>query len=65
MSVDGKAKAIEAAYLAIEAANSWNLTEKEKSYLCDHVFQTALKDTREDGTVRKESQYPNPKVVVN
>jgi hypothetical protein len=59
-----KRAAIAAAEAAIARANSFFLTEKEKSYLCDHVFQTALGNTSNDGTVLPEHQYPKPRVVL-
>jgi hypothetical protein len=53
--------ALQAAFDAIQAANSHGLTEEEKSFLCDWVFETAPRDTENDGTVAPEHQYPKPK----
>jgi hypothetical protein len=49
--------ALQAAFDAIQAANTYGLTEQEKSFLCDWVFETAPCDTADDGTVSEESQY--------
>jgi hypothetical protein len=45
MNSPEKQLALQAAFDAIQAANVFGLTEREKSFLCDHVFQTALRDT--------------------
>jgi hypothetical protein len=58
--MNAKAKAMQHAFAAISEANKWGLSEQEKSFLCDHVFQTALRDTADDGTVAPEHRYPKP-----
>jgi len=55
-----KQTALQAAFDAIQAANTHGLTEEEKSFLCDWVFETAPHDTADDGTVEPEHQYPKP-----
>jgi hypothetical protein len=55
-----KQSALQAAFDAIQAANKCGLTEEEKSFLCDWVFETAPRDTENDGTVAPEHQYPKP-----
>jgi hypothetical protein len=55
-----KQLALQAAFDAIQAANTYGLTEQEKSFLCDWVFETAPRDTENDGTVAPEHQYPKP-----
>jgi len=52
-----KQRALQAAFDAIQVANKYGLTEKEKSFLCDWVFETAPRDTARDGTVPEDSQY--------
>ena len=59
-----KAAAMQAAFDAIAEANQYELSELEKSYLCDHVFQTARCDASKDGTVLPEHQYPKPRIVL-
>jgi hypothetical protein len=56
-----KQTALQAAFDAIQFANTYGLTEQEKSFLCDWVFETAPRDTENDGTVEPEHQYPKPK----
>jgi hypothetical protein len=55
-----KQMALEAAFDAIQIANTYGLTEEEKSFLCDWVFETAPRGTENDGTVAPEHQYPKP-----
>jgi hypothetical protein len=55
-----KQLALQAAFDAIQAANKYLLTEQEKSFLCDWVFETAPSNTADDGTVAPEHQYPRP-----
>ena len=55
-----KQMALQAAFDAIQAANTYGLTEEEKSFLCDWIFETAPRDTADDGTVAPEHQYPKP-----
>jgi hypothetical protein len=55
-----KQLALQAAFDAIQVANTYELTEEEKSFLCDWVFETAPRDTVDDGTVKPEHQYPQP-----
>ena len=43
-----KAQASQSAFDAIQFANEFHLTEKEKSHLYDWVFQTAPRDTKND-----------------
>jgi hypothetical protein len=57
MSALNKRAAITAAEAAITHANSFGLSELEKSYLCDHVFDTQQQNTQEDGTTLPEHQY--------
>jgi hypothetical protein len=61
MNSPQKRMALQRAFDAIQAANACGLTEQEKSFLCDHVFQTALRDTADDGSVPDESQYTEAK----
>jgi hypothetical protein len=58
-----KEEALQSAFDAIQFANEFHLTEKEKSYLCDWVFETATRDTKNDNTVPKQFQYIKP--VIN
>jgi hypothetical protein len=55
-----KQSALQAAFDSIAHANKFGLTEEEKSFLCDWVFETAPRDTKGDGTVEPEHQYPQP-----
>jgi len=55
-----KQLALQRAFDAISEANKYELSEEEKSFLCDWVFHTALRDTADDGTVEPEHQYPKP-----
>lgn len=60
MRMGGKVQALQAAFHAIECANSWNLTEQENGYLCDRRFETTPKVTI-DGTVSAGSHYLDPR----
>jgi hypothetical protein len=60
MNSPEKQLALQRAFDAIQAANAHGLTEEEKSFLCDWIFQTAPHDTADDGTVAPEHQYPKP-----
>ena len=55
-----KQSALQAAFDAIQTANKFGLSEEEKSFLCDWVFETATRDTADDGTVAREHRYPKP-----
>ncbi len=55
-----KQLALQRAFDAISEANKYELSEEEKSFLCDWVFETAPRDTENDGTVEPEHQYPKP-----
>ncbi len=57
-----KRAAVAAAEAAIAHANSFELSELEKCYLCDHVFDTQKQNTQEDGTVLPEHQYSSMKL---
>ena len=63
MDTQEKARAMQRAFDAISEANKWELSEEEKSFLCDCVFETAPRDTKRDGTVSEEHQYPKPKTL--
>jgi hypothetical protein len=52
-----KQVALQAAFDAIQIANTYGLTEQEKSFLCDWVFETAPCDTENDGTVEPAHSY--------
>ena len=60
MRMGGKEQVLQAAFHAIECANSWNLTEHENSYLFDRRFDTAPKSTI-DGRVPAGSHYLDPR----
>ena len=62
INADSKEKAIAAAMKAIEQANKFDLNEKEKSEIIDHVFYSQLRDTSMDGTTGVV--YPSPTKVV-
>jgi hypothetical protein len=55
-----KQTALQAAFDAIQVANKFELSEEEKSFLCDWVFETAPRGTDNDGTVAPKHQYPKP-----
>jgi hypothetical protein len=60
MNSPEKQLALQCAFDAIQAANKYHLTEQEKSFLCDWVFETAPRDTADDGSVEPAHQYPKP-----
>jgi hypothetical protein len=58
---DEKRAAIAVAEAAIAHANSFGLSELEKSYLCDHIFDTQKQNTQEDGATLPGHQYSRVK----
>jgi hypothetical protein len=57
MNPSRKQTALQAAFDAIQVANTYELTEEEKSFLCDWIFETAPRDTENDGTVEERNRY--------
>ena len=57
MNSPEKQLAMQRAFDAISEANKYELSEEEKSFLCDWVFHTAPCDTENDGTVEPAHSY--------